>query len=408
MIFRNSVKKEKKRIYLDYAATTPVRPEVLDMMQPYFSDVFGNPSSIHYEGHVARRAVEAARDGVARSLSVRPNNITFTSGGTESNNLAILGHIRALVSKGVETNTIEVVSTAVEHPSVSNVLRELEKLGVQVRYAPIDSEGRIVMHEFEKILSSKTRLVSVAYINSETGVVQDIGRVARTVHAYEKMNGTEIVVHTDACQAPLWLPCGPERLGVDMLSLDSGKCYGPKGVGVLVHRSKATLLATSFGGSQESELRPGTENTPLIVGCAEAIRIAQEDWESRSEITSLLRDTMIDQLTSRIPGCVLNGSSTHRVANNVNISIPGIDSEFAVVKLDSEGVAASTRSACSGADGGGSTVVRIMSDDEARAKSTIRFSLGEATTRSEIEKTVEILHSHVTQTRLFQDQLQQK
>ena len=190
-----------------------------------------------------------------------------------------------------------------------------------------------------------------------------------------------------------------------MLSLDAGKCYGPKGVGVLVHRPKAKLSAVTHGGSQESGLRPGTENTALIVGCAEALKIAQEGWESRSEVAASLRDSMIDSLTSAIDGVVLNGSRDHRVANNVNISIPGIDSEFAVVKLDSEGVAASTRSACSGADGGGSTVVRAMTGDEARAKSTLRFSLGEATTRLEIKKTVEILRAHVEKTRAFQDQI---
>ena len=400
-------KQGNKRIYLDYAATTPVRTEVFDVMKPYFTECFGNASSIHHEGRLAHEAVEAAREEVARCLHVRPADVTFTSGGTESNNLAVLGHVRALLNTGMLPGDIEVVSTAMEHPSISKVFDELVSMGVCVNFVPVDEEGRVVLSEFEKLLSPKTRLVSVAYAASETGVVQDIGKIARMVRAYEKEVGTEIVVHTDACQAPLWLSCEPERLGADMLSLDSGKCYGPKGVGVLVHRARASLVPVTFGGSQESGLRPGTENTPLVVGCAKAIEIAQNNLESRSEAVSSLRDMFIETLLSSIDGVVVNGSREHRIANNVNISIPGIDSEFAVVKLDSAGVAASTRSACSGADGGGSAVIRAMTADEARAKSTLRFSLGEETTREEIEKTVEILRSHVEKMRTFTEALTQ-
>lgn len=401
-------KQDNTRIYLDHAATTPVRPEVFSMMKPFFSEQYGNPSSVHAEGVRANKAIEAAREKVARSLEVRPSDITFTSGGTESNNIALLGHIEYLIHEAeVAPKDIEIVSTTVEHPSIGKVLKWIEKHGVTVQYAPIDEEGRVIVHEFEKLLSHKTRLVSIAYVNSETGVVQDIGKIARTVHAFEKAHDGEILVHTDACQAPLWLPCELGRLGVDMLSLDAGKCYGPKGVGVLVHRTRAraSLAPTTYGGSQESGLRPGTENVPLIVGCAEAIRLAQNAWQSRSETVAPLRDTMIDTLLKTIDGAVLNGSREHRVANNINISIPGIDAEFAVVKLDSEGIAASTRSACSGADGAGSSVVRTMSGAEARAKSTLRFTLGEDTTTSEINKTVAVLTAHVEMTRSFQKTL---
>ena len=401
-------KHNTKRIYLDHAATTPVRPEVFEVMRPYFTEMYGNASSVHQEGQVAKRAVEDAREELGRCLHIRPSDITFTSGGTESNNLALLGHIEWLIhEKGVLPDEIEIITTATEHPSVERVCSWIKKHGVRVLHAPIDGEGRVIVAEFEKLLSEKTRLVSIAYVNSEIGVVQEIGKLSRIVRAYEKKHDTKIVVHTDAAQAPLWLSCEPERLGVDMLSLDSGKCYGPKGAGVLVHRGRVQLAAVTYGGSQEGGLRPGTENTPLVVGCAEAIKIAQEAWESRSESVAKLRDYFIEKLIDSIGGVVLNGSAEHRVANNVNISIAGIDAEFAIVKLDSEGIAASTRSACSGADGAGSTVVRVMTGDDERAKTTLRFSLGEATTRKEIDTTVEILRSHVEKMHTFHNTLTQ-
>lgn len=399
---RESKVRKEGRVYLDYAATTPVRPEVFSVMEQYFTKQFGNASSIHQEGLCAKEAIASAREKVARTLHVRPADIVFTSGGTESNNLALLGHVDWLLYElGVQASEIEVIATEVEHPSIANVLDRLKKQGVVVRYMPIDEAGRVVISEFEKLLSPKTKLVTVAYANSETGVVQDIGRIARTVRAYEKNHGVQICIHTDAAQAPLWLPCQPERLLVDMMSLDAGKCYGPKGVGVLVRRPKAKLSAVTYGGSQESGLRPGTENTALIVGCARAIEIAQEDYEERSAAIAAHRDHMISRLTTEIDDCVLNGSHEHRLANNVNISVLGIDSEFAVVKLDSEGVAASTRSACSGADGGGSQVVAAMTGDASRAQSTIRFSLGEATKQADVDTAVAILKEHVAKMRSF-------
>lgn len=399
---------KKKRIYLDHAATTPVRPEVYKVMEPYFSERFGNASSIHVEGQTTKAAVDDARLRVARTLKVRPRDITFTSGGTESNNLAILGHIEYLIHEAkVSAAEIEIISTGTEHPSVTKVLDWITEHGVKVHQAPIDEAGLIVIDEFKALLSPKTRLVTVAYANSETGVVQPLSKLGRLIAAFEKEQGTTILFHADGAQAPLWLPCDPERLHVDMISLDAGKCYGPKGAGVLVHRPKAKLSAVTYGGSQESGLRPGTENTPLIVGTAKALELAQTDYQARSERVSKLRDYLVAQLQQAIPDAVLNGSPTDRLANNVNISIPGLDTEFAVVTLDKEGIAASTKSACSGADGGGSAVVRHMTGDEERAASTIRFSLGEDTKRSEIDRAVAVLAAHVKKMRAFQETLTQ-
>lgn len=394
--------KKEARIYLDYAAATPVRPDVFAAMQPYFSDVYGNAGAIHTEGVRASRAVEEARASVARVLQVREEHVVFTSGGTESNNLAILGYIEHLMhAEKIAPTDIEIITTPVEHPSVSEVIGWIQKHGVVVHDVPVDESGRVVRTAFEALLSEKTRLVTFAYANSETGVVQDVGKFSRIIRAHEKKVGSKIVFHTDGAQAPLWLPCAPEHLGVDMISLDAGKCYGPKGVGVLAYRHGVAFAPVTYGGPQEHKLRPGTENTPLIVGCAAALTIAQEKREERSENVRNVRDQLIERLTSAIDGVVLNGSKEHRLPNNVNISIPGIDSEFAVVTLDTHGVACSTKSACGGKDSSGSKVIRAMTGDEARATSTIRFSLGEDTTKDDIDRVVDILKDHVLKSRAF-------
>ncbi len=239
-------------------------------------------------------------------------------------------------------------------------------------------------------LTAKTVLVTCALVNSEIGTIQPIPKIARIVRAFEKESGTHILVHTDAAQAPLWLSCALDSLGADMLSLDAGKCYGPKGVGVLAKRHGVSLTPILHGGAQELGLRAGTENTALIVGCANAIVRAQEGYIARSEKILKLREYFIELLLRDIPDAVLNGSRTDRVVNNVNISLPKFDTEYAVIWLDAKGIAVSTKSACS-TGGGGSAVVREMTNDASRASSTIRFSLGEETTKDEIERAVSVL-----------------
>ena len=394
----------KKRIYLDYAAATPVRTEVAQAMHQYESELFANPSAIHQEGVAMRNAIESARERLARILKIRPNGIVFTGSGTESNNLAILGVVEAKNKAGVHYEDMEVVSTQIEHPSVSKTLEYLQGLGVSIKYAEVDSDGLIEVSSLDGLLSTKTVIVSFAYANSEIGTVQNVGKLARVVRAYEKQEGVRILVHIDAAQAPLWLPCQLDALLVDILTLDAGKCYGPKGVGVLAMRHGVELASVSYGGPQESGLRPATENTAGIIGAVEAIVLAQEGREKRVQKVMVLRDKM-RTLLEQIEGVILNGSKEHRTANNINISIPGIDSEFAVVSLDVAGIACSTKSACSGASGEGSTIVLAISDDPARSTSTIRFSLGEETTTREIIKTVDVLKKHVEKTRAANSQL---
>ncbi len=393
-----------KRAYLDYASATPVRTEVLDAMSPFWTRQFGNASAIHQEGVAARIAIESAREALASALHVRSAGIVFTGSGTESNNLALLGIVQAKHAAGVPYAQMEIISTHIEHASVLETLQHIEQLGVRVCYVAVDIEGHINMQSLVETLSPRTVLVTFAYVNSEVGVVQPAGKISRSVRDAEKKWGTAIAVHTDASQAPLWLSCEIDRLGVDLMTLDAGKCYGPKGVGVLAYKHGVSLAPHIYGGTQEGGLRPGTENTPLIIGAVKALLIAQEQVVQRSTRVASLRDFFINKLTS-IDGVVLNGSQTQRVANNVNISVPGIDSEFAVVTLDQNGVACSTKSACGGAKGDGSSVVLQMTKDEKRARSTIRFTLGEETTRAELEYAAKILAAHIAKMRMYADRV---
>lgn len=389
----------KNNVYLDYAAATPVRAEVLEVMAPLWAEDFGNASSIHDYGVRAKKALAAAREEAARTLRVRAEDIIFTSGGTESNNLAILGSVKAMIASGVTPSDIEIISTAAEHPSVSKSLEEASKQGARVTLAPIDESGRVIAEEFKKLLSPQTRLVTLAYANSETGVVEDIGKLARIVRAFEKENGLTVIMHTDACQAALWLPCGLDSLSVDMMSLDAGKCRGPKGIGILVKRPRVKLKAVAHGGSQENDLRPGTEPLPLIVGAARALSLAQSEYEKLSAAVRPVRDYFISLLES-IPGVVLNGSKEYRLANNINISIPGEDTEFLVVALAAAGISASTRSACSGAGAGVSKVVLDMTRDRERAMATVRFTLSPETTYKNVAYTKEIIKDHLRHSKL--------
>ncbi len=385
---------KKRRVYLDYASATPTRPEVSKVMERYQRNDFGNAGSIHSEGLAARRAVEAAREKAGRTLRVRPEDVIFTSGGTESNNLALQGSVERWLEDGVAVSDIEIVSLVTEHPSVTRTLERLASRGCVVRYAPVDAEGRLVLDEFKKLLSPKTRLVTMALANSETGVIQDITRIGRAIRAFEKENDASVLFHTDASQAPRWLSCALDSLYVDLLTLDAGKCEGPKGVGVLARRPRAKLAAVVFGGAQEQGLRPGTEPTALVVGAAEALTLAQGEAPKLSLKVSALRDRWIKELL-QLPGILVNGSLEHRLPNNVNVSLPGFDTEFAVVFLDAKGIAASTKSACGGAGGGGSSVVEAMTGDFARAASTIRFTLTPKTTWPDLRRTTEALQEFI-------------
>ncbi len=386
---------KKPRVYLDYAAATPLSKEAFSAMKPFLTESFANPSAIHSEGVVARQAVEEARGRLATALQVRPEFVTFTSGGTESNNLAITGAVEHLLAQGRSLGEMEVVTTQIEHPSVMNTMKVLEMRGVVLKYVGVDSEGFVKLEELQSLLTGKTVLFSVAYANSEIGVVQKVHAIKKTLDAAEKKFGTKIMFHLDAAQAPLWLPCKFDTLGADLLALDVGKCNGPKGMGVLVRSRRATLASTLFGGGQESGLRPGTENVAGMVGASVALEAAQKDFKKRAKKVAKVRDAGIEHILKEIPQAILNGPTGEgRLANNINISIPGLDTEFATVVLDKYGFAVSTKSACAGAGGGESSVVQTISSDPARSTSTLRISLSPETTLQNLKNLTNSLRNH--------------
>lgn len=385
---------DQERVYLDYAAATPVEPAVLEVMQPYQSELFGNPSAIHQEGVEARRAVETARQEIARTLQVRQNSVIFTSGGTESNNLAISGVIEAQVAAGRPYETQEIITSKLEHPATLKAVAALEKRGVHVSYVPVNSEGVVDLRALRQLLTTQTVLVTVAHINSEIGVVQPTQAIARTLRDWARSHSCVTpLLHVDGAQSPWWSACDVPRLGADVLSLDMGKCGGPKGVGILAYTKQVTALApVVHGASQEYGLRPGTEPVPLIVGAAKALSLAQIGVEQRVARITQIRDSVYRYLSERIPEAILNGPlGTQRVANNINISLPGYDTEYAAIVLDRKGFAVSTKSACSSGSEGASHVVFAMSGDLSRANATLRFTFGPYTSETDVLRCVDEL-----------------
>jgi len=400
-----SKKNTQERIYLDHAAAAPVDERVLRAMETYWQTDFGNPSSVHHEGIRAKSALDTARARIAKILKNRPRDIIFTSGGTESNNTVIRGVVARHMKEGTVPSDIEIVSTKLEHPSVLRALEALAESGIRIVYAPVASDGLIDTNAFEKLLNSRTRLVTFAYAQSEIGVVNDVKRISRIVRLFRQVNKTEYpYVHIDASQAPLWLPLQMDSLGVDLMTLDAGKCRGPKGVGLLAVRGDVVFSPVSLGGSQEFGLRAGTENVPLVVGMAESLTLAQGEYGSRAKQVSAVRDYFFDELLATFPNTVIHGSRSSRIANNVNASIQGVDGEYAVVWLDSNGVSASTKSACSG-NTEGSDVVRELGGTDEDALGTLRFTLGEETTKEHIDRVISILKEFKSKTRDILDQI---
>lgn len=388
--------KKQERVYLDWAAATPLLPEAKAAMEPFLLGNFGNPSAVHKEGVIARQVVEAARAQVAKAVQVRPEFVTFTGGGTEGNNLVILGVIEALHKKDRPYSAMEVITTNIEHPSVGKAMERLSALGVVVKYVRVDGNGKIEIAHLRELLTEKTVLVSCSYANSEIGTVQSIHGIRKAINENERQFNISTYLHVDAAQAPLWLSCRFESTGADFLVLDVAKCCGPKGVGALIRSHRAEIFPVSFGGGQEQCLRPGTENVPGIVGAGIALSEAQLGWQERAETVSKIRDEGIRILLTKIPNAVLNGpQGEERLANNINISISGLDTEYAAVMLDSKGFAVSTKSACAGAGGGESVVVKTISGDPARATSTLRFSIGPDTTVEDLERLTEVLVAHI-------------
>lgn len=378
--------RKPKRVYLDYAATTPVARSVENAMRPYLRETFGNPSSIHQEGKNARTAVSEARDRVARALGVQSDEIIFTSGGTESNNLAIKGTLDKAFTEVRNWDALHVVTTNIEASSVHEVLEQYEKRGVRVTYVPVNNEGLVRPEDIAKACTEQTVLVTVGYVNNEIGVVQPIRKIAQQVRAVRE----DIVIHTDAAQVPLYHNVHMHTLGCDLMSLDAQKIYGPKGVGVLGIRRSTTLYPQFFGGMQERGMRPGTEPVGLIVGLSVALDEAVSTYKERARRVAAVRDAGLECIGKLLPEAVINGSLEKRTPSNINISLPDVDTEYMTLALDHKGFAVSTKSAClSGTNR--SHVVHALSDDAWRSQHTLRITIGEETTSADLVRFAQTL-----------------
>jgi cysteine desulfurase len=369
-----------KRIYLDYAATTPVHADVLKAMLPYFTEGFGNPSSIHVCGQEAKGAVEKARASVARLIGAGAEEICFTSGGTEADNFALTGAALANEKKGKH-----IITTAIEHHAILETGKSLEKRGFKVTYLPVDEYGMVAPDSIGKAITPETILISVMHANNEVGTVQplvEISKIARKAG---------VLFHTDAVQTVGHLPADVNTLGVDLLSMSAHKLYGPKGVGALYIRRGTPIAPFMHGGGQERERRAGTENVPGIVGFGKAAEIARQEMNEEAARLTQLRDEFIAELPKRIDNINLNGHPVKRLPNNINISVAYVEGESMLLNLDMKGICASTGSACSSGNLEASHVLLAIGCSHERAHGSLRFTLGKWTTGADMEKVLDIL-----------------
>lgn len=379
---------DKRHVYLDHAATTPVDPRVVEAMLPFITTDFGNPSSFHTLGKTAKDALEDARAKVAGVLNARPDEIIFTSGGTESDNLAILGYARKHQAMGKH-----IISNKAEHPAVLEALEQLERNeGFEVTYVDVYTFGQVDPKHVRDAIRPDTILVTVMYANNEIGTVNDVKAIASAVRKYRDEAGTAYpLVHTDACQAVGALEVDVQKLGVDMMTINSSKIYGPKGVGALYAKRGVKLQPLQFGGHQESGKRPGTENVIGIIGFAKAIEIADSEREEYVKKLTPLRDKLIQGIQERISKTRLNGHPEKRLPNNVNISIMDIEGEALLLYLDAQGVYASTGSACTSASLDPSHVILALGLPYEVAHGSMRFTLGRSTTEDDIDYLLDVL-----------------
>jgi len=379
-----------KKIYLDYAATTPTHPEVIKEMFPFFSEVYGNPSSIYQLAQKAKRAVEEAREKVARFLNAKTEEIIFTSGGTEADNMALKGIAFANKKRGNH-----IVTSKIEHHAVLNTCKWLEKQGFKVTYIPVDRYGVVDFDELRKSLTDKTILVSVMYANNEVGTIEPISEIARIT----KERG--IYFHTDAVQIVGRIPVDVEKLGVDLLSLSAHKLYGPKGVGALYMRKGVRISSLIHGGHHERNKRAGTENVPGIVGLGKACEIAAKEMATEEKRLKILRDRLYKGLNRRIDEIFFNGHPQNRLPGILNICIKYVEGESMLINLDLEGVCASSGSACTSSSLEPSHVLLAMGIPPEVAHGSLRFSLGRDTTEGDIDRVIEVLPPIVEKLRVM-------
>jgi len=375
-------------IYLDNAASTPVHEQVLHEMIPFFQDQFGNPSSIHRYGRFAQRAIQNARKQIAHLINSEPSEILLTSGGTESNNTALFGLAHA--AKGNH-----IITSSIEHEAILEPCKKLEKEGFEITYIPVDDSGLVNSKDIEKSITPETCLVSIMFANNEVGTIQPIQEISKICH------DKQIVFHTDAVQAVGKVKLDVKELGIDMLSISSHKINGPKGVGALYIKKGIEIIPFIFGGGQENGMRSGTENVASIVGFGKACQLAQENMKQNILHLQNIRNNLIAKVMKEIPLVTLNGHSDQRIANNAHFTFLGVNGEDLIIKLDENGIAASTGSACSVRVQKESHVLKAMGFSHDQIAGSLRLTVGISNTDSEIEKTVEILKKVVKELRAF-------
>lgn len=371
-------------LYFDYAAATPLDPAVLTAMQPYFTENFYNPSALYAAGRQTHTALEAARARVAFVLGARSSEIVFTAGGTESDNLAISGIMRRYPGKNVVTSTIE-------HDAVLGAAKQFEH-----RLLPVNPDGIVGIEKLDSVIDDDTVLVSIMYANNEIGSVQPLSKISQKLQTIKEKrrqtgNALPLYFHADACQAGEYLDVHVSRLGVDLLTLNGGKIYGPKQSGVLYVRGGVILEPLLWGGGQESGLRSGTENVAACVGLAAALEQSQANRQQEGRRLQGLQKTFIHTLEAKIPQAVIRGSRKHRLPNNVHVTIPGTDNERLLIQLDEAGILAAAGSACSASNETSSHVLLAIGLSDAEARSSLRFSMGRGTTAEHVTTVVDTL-----------------
>jgi len=364
-------------IYIDHSATSPVDPEVFEAMKPYFTDSFGNASTLYSLGREGKKAMESAREEVASIIGAETKEIIFTSGGTESDNIAILGAAYKLKKKGNH-----IITSDIEHPAVDETCRYLEKNGFTVTYLPVYEDGIVKVKDLEDAITDKTILITIMHANNEIGTIQPITEIGRIAHE------NNIYFHTDAVQTVGKIPVNVKELNVDMLSLSAHKLYGPKGIGALYLRQGVRIEPIMHGGGHEKGIRPGTENVPGIVGLGKACSIAKENLQMDAQKLTSLREMLIDNVLAENEDSYLNGHRTKRLPNNANFRFTGIEGESLILHLDAKGIATSTGSACSSIKLEPSHVLMAIGLKEVEAHGSLRISLGHENTEEDIEYTI--------------------
>lgn len=400
------------KIYFDHSATTPMDREVFEAMKPYFYQNFGNASSVHNFGQEAAKAVDQSRQKIAKFLNCLPEEIIFTSGATEADNLALQGVIKAVKEKVGKSKKLHLITSQIEHPAILEPAKKLGEQGIEVTYLPVTKKGLVKVEDVKKALKENTVLVSIMYVNNEIGTIQPISEIGKLISNINRTRkGNKIYFHTDAVQAANFCDLDVKQLGIDLLSLSGHKIYGPKGIGLLFVKKETPIKPIEYGGHHEYGIRPGTLNVPAIVGLGKAIELLSqkspvspkarrgEKIKSQNKKIKELRDYLIDQILQKIPETQVNGDLEKRIESNANFSFRNAEGESILLMLDMEGIATSTGSACSSGSLEPSHVLTAMGIPDDLAHGSLRITLGRDNTKAEIDKLIEVLPKIISRLR---------